>query len=412
MSFNDFAFSHRFGRPLASIALCAALSVSLTASVGCSDDPDEPPPDDSILAPPADGEGVQFVMHTQLEAGVEAEHCKFVKAPPEGLIVNRDEVRYTAGSHHFLLYETAYTEIPTAKEDGTPVDTSDVFDCSSGPTDGWDVTKLIGGSQNTDGHMLDFPEGIGVRIEPGRVLLMNAHYINASNERLEPEVRINLYSISEDELQVEGDLLFLYNPLIRVPARGEARARMRCPVYHDITIVNVQSHMHARGTGYALMIEGQEPFYINDKWEDVPVANFMNEGGMQVPAGARLDYYCEYTNTQDVDVYQGPRSTDEMCMVIGSYYPANPAIANCLDESDDEKLAAEWIGEGEATCAATLICTVAAFSSPEPLQALTECVFNSDPAKSAEVSETLNCVVASQDPANECADLIENCEMN
>lgn len=395
-------------------------AVLLTISLGaCSDDGDPPPPDvdasvppdpvgGTLLDPPAPGEGYQFVMHTELPAGTEAEHCQFIVGPPEGMFISRDEVMYSAGSHHFLLYETAYTSIPTQTEDGRPVDTSGVFDCSDGATNGWDVTKLVAGSQNSNGDsMVSFPPGVAMRVRPGAVLLMNAHYINASDAPLEPEVDINLYTIPEAEVTDEGDILFLYNPLIHVPAGGSARARWRCPVNRDITIVNAQSHMHARGVNYAAMVEGQEPFYVNDRWEDVPMGSF--EPGLQVSAGSRLEYYCDYTNPGAEDVNQGPRSTDEMCMLIGSYYPADQATANCLNSAGE--FAGEWVGDGTATCAQSLDCVGAAFAAGgDLLPELSKCMMAADPAVAAEISRAALCIFGATEPETECSQEIADCQ--
>src|SRR5688500_17375974 len=96
------------------LGLAVAISPALLA---CSSDAIEPAPSDVLLAPPPAGQGVQYQMTTKLESGAEGEHCKFVQAPAEGMYVNRDEVRFTKGSHHFLLYETPYTTIPTKDEE-------------------------------------------------------------------------------------------------------------------------------------------------------------------------------------------------------------------------------------------------------------------------------------------------------
>src|SRR5687768_177288 len=82
---------------------------------------DDAPPDDDLLAPPPDGEGVQFRMTTTIQPGIEGEWCQFVTAPTTAMRVQRDEVRFTEGSHHFLLYETSYATIPTQRDDGRPV---------------------------------------------------------------------------------------------------------------------------------------------------------------------------------------------------------------------------------------------------------------------------------------------------
>lgn len=382
---------------------CLPLLACLSLVAACGGD--DAPPDDNLLAPPPDGEGVQFTMSTTVAAGVEGEWCRFVTAPAAAMRVQRDEVRFTEGSHHFLLYETAYATIPTQTNDGRAVDTSGVFDCSSGPTDGWSITKLVGGSQNGSGDsMLAFPDGVAMPVRGGAVLLMNAHYLNATDHPLAPEIRINLWTAAD--AAVDGDILFLYNPAIRVPASGTARARWRCPVHADIQLGNVQSHMHRRGVGYAAGVAGQTPFYDNNRWEVVPVRTF--EPPLAVAAGAALDYYCDYANGEDRTVYQGARSTDEMCMLIGSYWPANPRTSNCLDAEGG--IGGEWVGNGTATCAATFDCLQAAFGvDGDPLHAITDCMLDASPDVAAPSSALLRCFMNEADPGASCGSQIAAC---
>jgi len=182
-------------------------------------------------------------------------------------------------------------------------------------------------------------------------------------------------------------------------------------VHEDITIANVQSHMHARGVGYAAKLAGEEQsFYENDRWADVDVKAF--EPGLRVPAGASLEYYCDYQGGEDRTVYQGPRSTDEMCMLIGSYYPADPRTANCQG-ANGEPFGGEWIGQGEATCADTMSCVLGIdFENPgrDVTEPLADCVLASDAAVSAEASAFLRCLFSSADPINDCAEQMAACE--
>ena len=92
---------------------------------------------------------LELEMTATIPAASEVEYCKFVQIPATW--VTRDQIEFTTGSHHVLVYQTGYTSIPTQKDDGTLVDTSGVFDCSDGATNGWSIKKLIGGSQNRDG---------------------------------------------------------------------------------------------------------------------------------------------------------------------------------------------------------------------------------------------------------------------
>lgn len=399
--------------------LLATLFVSTAFLSGCNPettetDPD-PDPEKGLLAPPEPGKGIQLKMVAEIESGTESEKCLFVKAPAEDLYIQRDEVRFTPGSHHFLLYETHYAEIPTKKENGTPVDTSGVFDCSDGATNGWNVKKLVGGSQNADGaSILRFPDDVAMHVKGGAILLMNAHYVNASDKVLKPEVRINLHTIPKSQVKEEGDILFFYNPFIGVQPQSQSRARMRCTIHDDITLTNFQSHMHARGVGYSAAVVGEKPFYENDLWEGVPVKDFGE--GKKIAKGSVIDYHCDFDNPGKDSVFQGPRSTDEMCMAIGSYYPANPTTSNCaivgMDPFDTQNVGGEWVGNGDKTCAQTMSCVQSAFNKPNTFEGMTLCILDSAPDRSTYVSDAMRCLLTHENPLAECQTEFAACSEN
>jgi hypothetical protein len=176
-------------------------------------------------------------------------------------------------------------------------------------------------------------------------------------------------------------------------------------VHEDITIANVQSHMHRRGVGYSAAVTGQAAFYENTRWEGVPVKRF--DGGLHVAAGSTLDYWCDYESHETRDVYQGPRTTDEMCMLIGSYYPADPRTSACTDESSG--LGGEWVGNGTATCAATFACFQTAFGASDFIRAITDCVDAASPAVAGTSSAVLRCFANAEDPESECQAQIAAC---
>ncbi|WP_437672451.1 hypothetical protein [Sorangium sp. So ce131] len=370
--------------------------VGAAAFVGCSSSNTGPePPDDGPLDPPAEGAGVQYRMVTTIEPGQEIERCQLFVAPPEGLNIQRDMVRYSGGSHHVLLFATAYTEIPAQTRRGVALDASQVHDCKDGPQADWDVTGVVSGSQSPDGNPIlgDLPEGVAVKVAPGTVLVMNTHYLNTSPDPMETDARINLYTIPDEDVKTEAGMLFHYNPFIHVPARGESSARMRCTTEHDISVVRVQSHMHRRGVGYAAHKVGadgaMEQIYAHNKWEDVPTKDF--SPFLELKAGESLDFRCDYTNTEARDVIQGPTTKDEMCMLIGPYFPRSPAYERCRAEDGS---IGTWFGTGTATCAETLSC----ISTAKPLAEdggaeFFGCVVNSCEGASASVSKLVNCQI-------------------
>lgn len=401
-------------RTAASLLSCAALLW------GCS-------PEESV-EPPVEEGVVTFTMSTTIPASSEAEHCKFVMAPPEGLLINRDEVHYTPGSHHFILYDTNYETIPTTFFGGSPLpwvdEAAGIFDCSAGVQFNLDVRQMVAGSQNADGDsVLNFPPDVAVRLRPNAVLLMNSHYINTSTSDIHPDVELKLHTIREDQLRIEGGVLFFYDIFLKAPASSSGHATMTCDIPEDVTITNAQSHMHARGMDYSAVhfdVAGaSSTFYTNDRWENVPVQRF--DPGLEVAAGSRIEHTCWYENPEARDVYMGPRSTDEMCVLIASYYPAKPEIGLCSGRTDDPFatyfMGAEWKGQGTATCATSLGCFQDAVSMGsgmfDTLHLVTECILASDPAVSPELSDAIGCSIAAfsvgANPFSDCTAAYSAC---
>lgn len=362
-------------------ALCALGLLAL----GCGA---EAPPKDNIadFAPPPAGEGVQFRMLTTLDPGQEIERCQFFVAPPEGLNINHDLVKYTPGSHHVLLFQTPYKQIPTQDRSKKTRDTSGIFDCPEGATGDWDVSNVLAGAQTFDGgSMINFPADTAVKVPGGAVLLMNAHYLNASAKPLEAEVRLNVYTIPSSAMKNEGGMLFYYNPFIRVPAMSKASARMGCKVTTDITLTNIQSHMHKRGVDYQADLRDEngglvKTLYTNREWENVPVGKF--DPGLPIKKGSTLDYRCDYQNTEDRDISQGPSTKDEMCMLIGSYYPHTPETGFCFERT--------FIGTGTNTCGQAYSCALLSAASGDD-GGFFGCVVESCPAVAPQLTEAIRC---------------------
>ena len=107
---------------------------------------------------------------------------------------------------------------------------------------------------------------------------------------------------------------------------------------------------------------------------------------LEIKAGQALDYRCDYNNTQAIEVNQGPRSKDEMCMLLGVYYPRDEALERCVDETTGF-LAGTWFGDGTADGAASLMCMATAKTDGE----FFGCVTDSCPAVGPQVTEFIRC---------------------
>lgn len=374
-------------------------ALALLASVGCSDDHSH----DDLIAPPPVGQGLQLRMASELAPGVETERCQFFKVPPSGYNIARQDVRFTAGSHHVLLYTTPYTEIPVKDLFGAPVNTAEGqwFDCGpQGPTAHWDVNGVVGGSQNHDGLSLigDLPPGTALKVPGNTVLLMNTHYINATPKAMATDARINLYTIPDAEVTQEAGILFLYNPFIRVPANGVGKARAVCPIHQDINLVNGQSHMHKRGIKQdTFLLDGQgavvDTLYTGSNWEDVPMVK--NTPPKLLKAGSAIDYSCQYNNSEARNVMQGLSANDEMCMFIGLYYPRHRQTELCglNDTWSAAFIGGRWVGNGTKTGPETAACFMTAKPpSQDKGDSFYGCVVDSCPGISAPMSDAARCL--------------------
>ena len=367
-------------------------------AVGCSSDSG---PTSPLVAPPV-GQGLQIKMTSKLEAGLETERCMFWRVPAEGMAVNRQEIVYTPGSHHVLVFMTPYTEIPTTTLGGKTIDTSGVFDCGeNGATGDWEVNGVAGGAQSAHGTpgIDGLPSDTAFKIGGNALLLVNAHYLNASDKELDAEIYINMYTVPPEQVTREAGILFFYNPFISVPSGSAAVAREVCGVNKDITLVNAQSHMHKRGVGYtANLLDAtgaqMQEIYTTTTWEHV-VAKQMNPA-LPLSAGQMIDFRCEYMNNEDHRISQGRTTRDEMCMFVGLYYPKDTKTELCgmTDDWGGRYLAANWIGNGNVGGAATAGCLQAATSATAMPGDFDACVTNACAAISVPTSSAVRCLAS------------------
>jgi hypothetical protein len=227
---------------------------------------------------------------------------------------------------------------------------------------------------------------------------------------------MNLYSVPDEEVVEEGGLLFFYNLFIRVPELGSVRTTMSCAVPEEITLISGTSHMHRRGVGFeaAALLPGgsRELLHTTTAWEEVPVTRWPD--GLVVPAGSRIEYFCDYKNPEARAVWQGPRTTDEMCTFAAAYYPVRQYISDCAIDAASAgstgSLGADWVGTGTTSCGEALQCLAAIDSSKAFLPQLTACVLDAAPSESERVSDLVRCVLTNDNPLADCAEQIASCQ--
>jgi len=377
----------RMSRPLA-LALLAPLALA-----ACGDDAADPGADAAppLLEPPPAGEGRQLSMDVSIASGDETERCQYLVVD-SALEIARFEHAYTAGSHHLLLYQTSLAA------DEAP---ADLFDCTGAQLTELGVTGIAYAAQVPTGE-LAYPDGIALKVPPGSVLLVQTHYLNASPDPLDAEVRLNLWYTPEPATG-EAGTLFFYDWAIVVPAGEPASARMRCQVPADVDLIFGTSHMHRRGVAYQAVVEkpgAAEPelLFETDLWEGVEPDRYAPV--RHIPAGSVIDFQCDYQGEDGRTIIEGPSAADnEMCMFVASYYPRlDPAVELCAAPGSGP------VFSGTQTCAATVTCVR---NAADPITA-EQCLLDTCAASNRPAADLMTCMF--YNCADACADLGTACD--
>ncbi|WP_170319738.1 hypothetical protein [Polyangium spumosum] len=380
------------------------LIAALLAPACAPDEPSTQPAEKSLLDAPVGGSGIQYRMTSTIAPGVESYGCRLFQVPPEGLVIRGQDVAFGPGGHHVLLYRTPYRQVPSHDEEGVAVDALTEHDCSEGATARWKVDAVLGGSESfgSVGLLHRLPDGVGLVVEPNVVLVMSTHYLNTTSAPLEVDARINVYTMPPEDLRIEAGLLYMDNQALRVAPNSEATARMRCPVPDDVHVVSLQSHMHARGASFEATLlppaGAATSIYSTTSWQEPPVREL--DPPLLLPRGSTLEIRCDFRSGESRPITWGLSSNDEMCQLIGPYFPKNPHFERCEDESGAP--AATWVGHGKADGTETAACLKQAVSTEEGEgYAYNDCVLGACPAIAAEVSALVRCQKASR--AGACA---------
>ena len=310
-------------------------------------DPDEvfEPP-----APPPPGEGYQLHLPPyKIEPGTERE-VYYATAildengnPIEGdIYINKVEIFYPSGSHHFILYRLT--------EDGMAkglLGNGIVPDAAVNPehtfreldTDDPDpVFGIFGGDRlfvvgtQTDDTLFEFPEGVGLRLPGDTVYDLNSHYINLlGDETLIGETYVNIYTIPEEEVQYEAVEIFVSNRSINVPPGTTRVAKMTWYVSDELsrrghdqnTALNVfllTSHMHRHGELFEIF-QGSSGDLLHRSigYDDAPINTY--NPVLRLDPNDTLKFQCTHNNydTNEPLIF-GLTSEDEMCIIFGYYY--------------------------------------------------------------------------------------------
>lgn len=177
---------------------------------------------------------------------------------------------------------------------------------------------------------LEFPPGIGLKLNAGDTLVLQLHLFNTAFEPLSGTSGIEVVEIAPENLEQEADI-FLPGPLNLNIAPNQVTTQAGvCNVDSDTTLFAVFPHMHQLGTHFktTLTIGGADTV-IHDGDYDFNHQAFIPFEPIALGAGDSITTECTWNNTTSQSVSWGESSTTEMCFSILYRYPARSGEAFC-----------------------------------------------------------------------------------
>jgi len=312
-------------------------------------------------APPAPGEGYQLRLPPfKIEPGTEREIYYATQISDENgnsvdrdIFINRVEIFYPAGSHHFIIYRI--TEDGMAKgllENGiipdiavNPEDTFRELDTDNpDPVFGvFGADRLFFGGTQTDAALFQFPEGVCLRMPGDTIYDLNSHYINLlGDDTLIGETYVNIYTIPEEEVQYEAVEIFVNNRSINVPPGTTRVSKMTWLVEDELfkrghdseTSLNVfllTSHMHRHGELFEIFQESTDDLlHRSVAYDDAPIDLF--NPVLLLDPNDGLHFRCVHNNYDtDEPLIFGLTSEDEMCIIFGYYYIPTESAGDIIE---------------------------------------------------------------------------------
>ena len=304
-------------------------------------------------APPPPGQGYQLHLPPfKIEPGTEREIFYATQIrdenglPVDGdIFINKVEIFYPSGSHHFILYRLTEEGIKKDKDireigvvpniGVNPADANkyrelDTADPQALGNFGIDRLFVVG--TQTDDTVFEFPDGVALRLPGDTVYDLNSHYINLlGDEVLHGETYVNLWTIPEEEVRYEAVEIFVSNREINVPPGATRVATMDWYIEDELerrghapdTAVNVfllTSHMHRHGELFEInQMSTGELLHRSVAYDDAPITLY--EPRVVLESDDGLTFRCTHNNYDTiVPLRFGLSSEDEMCIIFGYYY--------------------------------------------------------------------------------------------
>ena len=231
----------------------------------------------------------------------------------------------SVGGHHALVYATT-----TAEPAGTTRLWKDEDQLSA---------RLMGGIGGEGGANVSLPAGIVFRVRKGSYILIQTHYLNATDKPILGRTVIDLKLAPTDPSHRVASMMSNTSLSVSLAPQAQSQMDVYCTVQKDLQFLMISNHMHDWGA--STLTEFMDPqgvmhelkkdvkwsgdLALNPAWTRFPV----EKPGL-VPKGSTLHTHCTWQNDTAAPI----KFPTEMCVFFG--FVLNENDIYCTDNKWSE----------------------------------------------------------------------------
>jgi hypothetical protein len=220
------------------------------------------------------------------------------------------------GSHHMFAFRIGAADNPNLSDGGKGA----LGDCPNG---GNEFHPYVHDAQ-IPVRTITYPAGVGRSLKGSETLRMMVHFLNTTNDSIEPSVSVTLDYVDASKIDVLAAEYFLDAVGIKVPP-GKSTQAYSFAMPSTVKLLSAVSHMHRHATHFeatlALADGASTMLYSTDQWAEPQPLDFAQP--KPVEAGDVVHFACSYVNdTGDTLKFGESALTNEMCIFQGTFFPA------------------------------------------------------------------------------------------
>ncbi|MET0384985.1 MAG: hypothetical protein ABW321_03450, partial [Polyangiales bacterium] len=184
------------------------------------------------------------------------------------------------------------------------------------------TSRLMGGVGGEGGANVMFPPGVVFRVKKGSFIMVQTHYLNATDQPIVGRTAIDIKLEPVDLTRTVASMMSSTSLKIDLPAHAETSQMIECKIEKDLKFLQISNHMHDWGkiqvsdyidpAGVMHVIK-EDQAWSGDLALNPNFTKFDVASPMLVPKGSTLRTQCTWNNTT-ANVVTFPT---EMCVFFG-----------------------------------------------------------------------------------------------